>query len=45
MCATNPLVSGTVASHSDPMATENRITDIGVIGNMIKRAAIIVRPV
>ena len=38
-------VSGTVASHSDPMTTEKISTDSGVIGSMMNSAEAMARPV
>ena len=42
--AISPLVRGTVANQSDPMQIEKTTTVVGVIGVIIKIAAIIVRP-
>ena len=39
-----PLVSGTVASQSAPITSENSRTVVGVIGSMMNSAAAIVRP-
>ena len=43
--STSPLVSGTVASQSAPMDSENSSTVVGVIGSRMNSAATMVRAV
>ena len=44
MCATNPLVNGTVANHKKPIANEKISTESGETGVSINQAAAIDLP-